>query len=79
MGFDKFIHTESGKFILSVILGLGLATLFRKACKDRNCIVFKAPSFKDIQNKTFSFQKKCYKFKENATKCDSSKQIIDFA
>lgn len=79
MGFDKFIHTSSGKFILSVILGLGLSTLFRKACNDRNCIVFKAPAFKDVQNKVFEFKKKCYKFKENATECSASKQIIEFA
>ena len=79
MRFDKFINTDSGRFILSVILGLGLATLFRKACKDRNCIVFKAPPFKDVQNKVFEFKKKCYKFKENATECNASKQIIEFA
>lgn len=79
MDFDKFIHTNSGKMILSIILGLGLSTLFRKACNERNCIVFKSPPFKEIENKVFGFQNKCYKFKENATKCDASKQTIDFA
>ena len=79
MRFDKFINTGSGRFILSVILGLGLSTLFRKACKDRKCIVFKAPAFKDVQNKVFKFKEKCYKFKENATECNASKEIIEFA
>jgi hypothetical protein len=79
MGFDKFIHTSSGKIILSVILGLGLSTLFRKACNERNCITFKAPPFKEIENKVFGFQNKCYKFKENVTKCNPSKQTVEFA
>ena len=47
MGFDKFMNTSSGQFSMSVVLGLGLSTLFRKACKERNCIVFKAPAFKE--------------------------------
>jgi hypothetical protein len=79
MGFNNFIHTKSGRVILSIILGIGLSTLFRKVCKDRNCIVFKAPSFNEVENKVFGFQNKCYKFKENATKCNPNKKIIDFA
>ena len=79
MGFDKFMNTSSGQFIMSVVLGLGLSTLFRKACKERNCIVFKAPAFKEVENKVFGFRNKCYKFKENATQCNSNKKIINFA
>ena len=71
MGFDKFMNTNSGQFILSVVLGLGLSTLFRK--------VFKAPAFKEVENKVFGFRNKCYKFKENATECNSNKKIINFA
>ena len=36
----SFINSGKGKIILSVLLGFGIATLFRKACKDRNCLVF---------------------------------------
>ena len=35
-----FINSGKGRIILSILLGFGIATLFRKACKDRNCLNF---------------------------------------
>ena len=36
----QILNSARGKYVLSVLLGLGLATLFRKACISRNCLVF---------------------------------------
>ena len=33
----KSIHTKFGTYVISVILGLGLASLFRKSCDNKNC------------------------------------------
>jgi hypothetical protein len=79
MNIQKVIHSKNGRVILSIILGLGLSTIFRKACSERNCLVFKAPEFKEIQNKIFSHKDKCYTFNEATTKCDASKRVLDFA
>ncbi len=38
MHLSKFFHTTTGKYLMSIILGLGLASLFRKVCKDKNCL-----------------------------------------
>jgi hypothetical protein len=73
---SKFFRTETGKHIMSAILGFGLATLFRTVCTDRNCIVFEAPPLDDIEGKIFKHGEKCYKFKSVSTKCDSSKKTI---
>ena len=48
MYLNKFLHTHSGKYIMSVILGFGLATLFRTVCKGKNCLLFKAPPMDEI-------------------------------
>ena len=48
----KSMHTDNGKYAISMILGIGLASLFRKICKDRNCIVFQAPSLEEIKEHT---------------------------
>ena len=65
--------------VISIILGLGLSCLFRKACDKRNCLVFKAPeNFNDISKKTYKHNDKCYKFKPKSVTCDNSKQIVDF-
>jgi hypothetical protein len=48
IGLTKLMNSSKGKIIFSIILGFGIATLFRKVCKDRNCIVFKAPELNNI-------------------------------
>ena len=52
MYLRRILYGDAGKIFISIILGLGLATLFRKVCNDRNCIIFKAPDIKKIQNCT---------------------------
>ena len=79
MYFKRLIYGEPGKIIISIILGLGLATLFRKVCKDRDCIIFRAPDIKKIHNQIFKFEEKCYKFSEEIERCDSKKKIVPFA
>ena len=59
-----------GKFLISVILGLGLSALFRKVCNERDCLVIKGPPIKDIENNIFNFDGKCYKYKALATSCN---------
>jgi len=79
MYLRRILYGDAGKIFISIILGLGLATLFRKVCNDRNCIIFKAPDIKKIQNQIFKFQGKCYKFTEEIEKCNNNKKIVSFA
>ena len=50
MLLDKIVKTHKGRILISMIWGFGLACLFRKVCKDRTCIVYKAPDPKTIKN-----------------------------
>ena len=78
-GIKRLLYSKYSNVIISVILGLGLSCLFRKACDKRNCLVFKAPeNFNDIPTKTYKHNDKCYKFKPRSVSCDKSKQIVDF-
>jgi len=79
MYIRRLITGVFGRSVISILLGLGLATLFRKVCNDRNCLVFKAPKIDKIDNQIFEFDDKCYKFTKKATTCDNSKKIVDFA
>jgi hypothetical protein len=76
MHLSKFIHSERGKYLMSLLLGLGLASLFRMVCKDKNCIVLKAPDSSEINGQIYRFQDKCYKYNTKQTKCDSNKKIV---
>jgi len=79
VNFGKFVHTETGRNIMSILLGFGLASLFRTVCKEKNCIIFHAPPLENIQDKTFRYENKCYKYVATPSKCDPNKKIINFA
>ena len=61
---------KNSKVIISVILGLGIATLFRKACEGRNCIIIKGPARDVVENNTYRYKGKCYKYTSENTSCN---------
>jgi hypothetical protein len=74
--FDRLLNTELGRFFVSVILGIGLATLFRKSCKDKQCIEFNGPVISEVDGKTYKFGEICYKYELVPDNCDPNKQTI---
>ena len=76
MHLGKFFHTKSGKYLMSIILGFGLATLFRTVCQGQNCILMKAPKMDDIKDKIYKHGNKCYKYDVLPHKCDPSKKSV---
>jgi hypothetical protein len=79
MKIKQLINSKEGKYIISVVLGLGLATLFREVCKDKTCIVFKAIGEKEIKDKIYKHDNKCYKYSLKSSSCNNNKQIISIA
>jgi hypothetical protein len=73
---NRLFTTDTGKKLMSVILGLGLATLFRESCKSQNCSIYKSPPLEDVTTKIYKHNGKCYKFKEESTTCDANKKNI---
>jgi hypothetical protein len=79
MGLKVLIQTDRGKILISILLGLGFATLFRKSCKDKECIEFKGPKLSDIKGKVYQYENQCYEFAPNPVKCSSDKKMVRFA
>jgi hypothetical protein len=79
MNLSKFIHTTTGGYLSSVILGIGLSCLFRKLCKNGDCIIYKAPPSTDILGNIFEYNDKCYVFEAVPTTFDKTKQVVEFA
>jgi hypothetical protein len=69
MLLEKIIKSQEGRILLSIIWGLGLATLFRKVCKDRTCIIYKAPNPNNIVDKVYKYNEKCFKYNIETTGC----------
>uniref|UniRef100_A0A6C0I5A2 Uncharacterized protein n=1 Tax=viral metagenome TaxID=1070528 RepID=A0A6C0I5A2_9ZZZZ len=79
MNLDRLLYTPTGQIILSIILGLGLATLFRKACTEKDCIDFHGPVISEFQDKVYKHGEKCYKYTVTPNKCDITKRIVDIS
>lgn len=76
MHLAKFVHSATGKYIMSAILGFGLASLFRTVCKDKNCILFYAPPLDEVEDKIYKQDNKCYTFKTSSVRCHPNKKSI---
>ena len=78
MYLDKFVNSNTGKYLMSIILGIGLATFFRAVCKGSTCKIIRAPPLEEIDDEVYKYNDKCYKLEKIATKCEKSKKIIQF-
>jgi len=74
---DRLINTPVGRMFISVLFGLGLATLFAKVCSDKNCLVFHGPVISEIDGKTFQFGSVCYQYELCPAQFDPMRQTID--
>jgi hypothetical protein len=63
---------------MSILLGLGLASLFRTICKNKECIIFHAAPLDDFKDKIYKNNDKCYKYTPVATKCSLNAKILEF-
>jgi len=65
----EWMRTVAGRRLISVILGLGLASLFREACTDDRCLVVRGPKLSDVYKRTFRLDDRCYTYRPVATTC----------
>lgn len=79
MHLSKFVHSVTGRYIMSILLGFGLATLFRQVCIGNNCTTYTAPPIEEIDEQTYKFDDECYKLHKSAVNCDTKKEILPFA
>ena len=79
INFKRLLYSPLGQIIISALLGFGIATLFRKACNKRNCLVFQAAPLNKIKGQIFKYENKCYKFNPKTESCRNSKKSIEFA
>jgi hypothetical protein len=78
INIKRMLNTKMGNIFISIILGLGLAALFRKVCNDRDCIHFYGPILTDIDGKVYKHGEQCYKYDvESSEKCETNKRIVD--
>ena len=78
MNLRRLVNSPTGRIIISVILGLGLASLFYKVCKDKDCIHFSGPVIKQVDGKIFQYDHKCFKYDAVPVTCKDDKKTLSF-
>jgi len=80
INFAEFLSRPGVSTIVSVILGFGLAAIFRPLCKGPDCLVLRGPPVSEIRGSVFQFGSKCVEFNAKAVECpskDSKIPIVD--
>ena len=73
----KFLKSRKGMIIISIIWGIGLASLFRKGCANNRCIVIKGPNPEEVSKSIYKSKGKCYKYSPYITKCNDTNVLTD--
>jgi hypothetical protein len=70
-GIKGFLDSDAGSILISVVVGLGLATMFRKACSGYGCYVVKGPPLDELRKNVYLQDGRCYKYNAEAADCDA--------
>ena len=70
MDVKQLFSTPTGSIIVSIILGLGLAAVFRRACSGNRCIVIRGPNPNDVAQNYYKVNEQCFKYTPVFTECD---------
>lgn len=73
--FNNLFKSDMSKIIISLIWGFGLAALFRRVCKGRNCIIIKGPNPVEVSKSIYEYNGKCYKYSTHNISCKKSDNI----
>lgn len=66
---SSIVNDRFGAIIISVILGLGLAAIFRATCHGDSCIVIRSPPREQIDKHVYRIDDQCYKYSAYAIGC----------
>lgn len=58
--------------LISAVLGLGLATVFRRACVGGTCYVVHGPAVEHVTGHVWRVDEKCYRYEPYPAECDGT-------
>jgi len=72
---EEALKSRIGVVIISIIWGLGLSTIFRKACNGRTChlIRYVGPNPEEVASNYYNYGSKlCYQYNPIMAPCDTT-------
>ena len=80
INLEKLFSISGIPTIISVLIGFGIAALFRPLCKGSECLIIRGPPVGDIRGSVYQYGSKCVEFNAKPVQCpvgDSKKEIVE--
>ena len=74
MNLSKLLTTKTGRVVMSVLLGFGLATIFRAVCRGSGCQVIKAPPLAELEKPAKQSNGKCVAYDRVPIDCGAAQK-----
>ena len=78
--FISIIDRPGFATIISIVLGFGLAAIFRPLCKGPDCLIIRGPPVNEVRGAVYQFGAKCVEFDAKAVECppkESNIHVVD--
>lgn len=66
----RLLYTRMGQAFISALFGLAIAFMFQRVCKDRKCIIIRAPPMSEVKDKVFDTGNGCYTYQPIIVPCE---------
>jgi hypothetical protein len=76
INFSEFMSRPGVCTILSILLGFGLAAIFRPLCKGPDCLIIRGPPVSEIRGSVYQFGSKCVEFDAKPVECPNKTSNI---
>ena len=72
----KVMEIPGFSTLLSIVLGFGIAAMFRPLCKGSECVILRGPPVGDIRGSVYQYGKKCVEFNAKPVPCPTENSTI---
>lgn len=66
---NKIQDSSGARTFISIVIGLGIASLFRLTCRGEGCIIVQGPPLDQTKMNVYKIDDQCYKYKAVPTMC----------
>ncbi len=73
--FFKVMTIPGVATLISFMIGLGVAAMFRPMCKGPDCLIVRGPPVQEIRDAVYQFGTKCVEFKPKPMECPADKTV----
>jgi hypothetical protein len=65
----SMLESDIGSIVVSIILGLGLAGLFKRVCTGNDCVIVYGPDVNLVQSTYYKLDDSCYRYTAHKVPC----------